>query len=179
MLYLTGAYRRSQVATLVDLGVGVMLQPGSGYARAVEVAGFPAWAADNGCFAKGDAFRLDRFYAWLETLPRSRLLWAVAPDVYPDAAATLRRSGPILVELRRRGFKTAYVAQDGAEETAIPWDDLDALFLGGTTGWKLGRAARELVAEARRRGKWAHMGRVNSEARYRYAAMIGCDSADG
>jgi hypothetical protein len=33
--------------------------------------------------------------------------------------------------------------------------------------------------EARRRGVWTHMGRVNSERRLRYAALIGCQSADG
>ena len=29
------------------------------------------------------------------------------------------------------------------------------------------------------RGKWVHMGRVNSTRRIRYAASIGCDSVDG
>ena len=38
---------------------------------------------------------------------------------------------------------------------------------------------RAIAAEAKARGKWIHMGRVNSERRYRYAADIGCDSADG
>ena len=38
---------------------------------------------------------------------------------------------------------------------------------------------RDLVAEAKERGKWAHMGRVNSMRRYDYARGIGCDSADG
>ena len=45
--------------------------------------------------------------------------------------------------------------------------------------WKLGTAARDLVAEARARRVWVHMGRVNSLKRLRYAAAIGCDSADG
>ena len=35
------------------------------------------------------------------------------------------------------------------------------------------------TAEAKRRGKQVHMGRVNSARRYRYAEAIGCDSADG
>ena len=34
-------------------------------------------------------------------------------------------------------------------------------------------------AEAKRRGKHVHMGRVNSLTRLRYADHIGCDSADG
>jgi EAL domain-containing protein (putative c-di-GMP-specific phosphodiesterase class I) len=61
----------------------------------------------------------------------------------------------------------------------LPWTQFDVLFVGGTTEWKLGLEARGLVAEAKRRGKHVHMGRVNSEKRLRYAAAIGCDSADG
>lgn len=179
MLYLTGAYRRSQVETLVALGVGVMLQPGSGYAGVVEGAGFPAWAADNGCFAQGERFKLERFYAWLEKVPRSRLLFAVAPDVFPDAEATLERSRPVLKELRALGYPVAFVAQNDAERTAIPWEEFDCLFLGGEDRWKLNSAAMRLVAEAKKRDRWVHMGRVNSRRRIRYAALIGCDSADG
>lgn len=52
-------------------------------------------------------------------------------------------------------------------------------FIGGSTAWKLGPHARRLVADAKRRGKWVHMGRVNSLKRFRYAAAIGCDSCDG
>jgi hypothetical protein len=51
--------------------------------------------------------------------------------------------------------------------------------IGGSTSWKLGPAAASLAAQARRLGKWVHMGRVNSLKRLRYAASIGCDSADG
>jgi hypothetical protein len=35
------------------------------------------------------------------------------------------------------------------------------------------------VSEAKARGKWVHMGRVNSFKRMQYADAIGCDSADG
>jgi hypothetical protein len=43
----------------------------------------------------------------------------------------------------------------------------------------LGPAAADLAAEARARGLTVHMGRVNSLRRLRYAAAIGCHSADG
>lgn len=112
--------------------------------------------------------------------PDSRwCLFATAPDVLGDAAATLRRSARMLDLIRYAGFPAALVAQDGLEHLPIPWDDFDALFIGGSTPWKLGPAARTLIAEARRRGKWVHMGRVNSLRRLRYAHTIGCDSADG
>lgn len=45
--------------------------------------------------------------------------------------------------------------------------------------WKLGAGARHLTTEAKRRGKWRHMGRVNSGERLRRADAMGCDSADG
>ncbi len=41
------------------------------------------------------------------------------------------------------------------------------------------KAFTELAQEAKRLGKWLHMGRVNSLARIHYAESIGCDSVDG
>lgn len=139
------------------------------------------WCADNGCFGKGypgDA----EWFAWLAAFTPeqvSRCRFAVAPDVVGDAAGTLARSTPWLARVRELGFPVAYVAQNGQEALPVPWDAFDALFLGGDTEWKLGPAARELVRQAKARGKWVHMGRVNSARRMRYAAAIGCDSADG
>src|SRR5690606_33191137 len=78
--------------------------------------------------------------------------------------------------VRNRGFKAAYVIQDGCQ--TIP-ASAGAVFVGGSTGWKLGPEARRLVAEGKRRRLWVHMGRVNSLRRLRYAADIGCDSVDG
>ncbi len=108
-------------------------------------------------------------------------LFATAPDVLCDAEATLKveHSRRMLAWVRHAGFPAALVAQDGLEDLDVPWDDLDALFLGGSTAWKLGPAAAALAAEAKRRRKWVHMGRVNSLKRLRYADAIGCDSADG
>lgn len=140
-----------------------------------------AWCADNGCYGKGWPGE----YAWLGWLDsftpeqRARCDFAVAPDVVGDADATLARSLPWLATIAHLGYPVAYVAQDGATIDTLPWDQLDVLFLGGTTGWKLGPVAHSLTAAARDRGKRVHMGRVNSERRYRYAAAIGCDSADG
>jgi hypothetical protein len=144
------------------------------------------WAADNGCF--GDGYPGDdAWFAWLRAHAdlAGRCRFAVAPDVFDadrgrgDAAATLARSAPWLPRLRELGYPAALVAQDGLEELVAPWDAFDALFIGGSTGWKLGPHAAALTAEAKRRGKWVHMGRVNSYARLRHARDIGCDSADG
>lgn len=138
------------------------------------------WCADNGVFGAGypgDA----QWWEWLVThrCRASSCAFAVAPDVVADAAATLKRSAPWLPRIRRLGYPAALVAQDGLENMQIPWDDFDVLFIGGSTAWKLGPAARAIVGEAKHRGKPVHMGRVNSERRLRYAHYIGCDSVDG
>ena len=110
----------------------------------------------------------------------SRCLFVAAPDVLGDAAATLKRSEYFLPLIREiANLPAALVAQDGLENLTVPWDEFDCLFIGGSTEWKLGPAARALVAEAKVRRKWAHMGRVNTRQRLRYAHAIGCDSADG
>jgi hypothetical protein len=137
------------------------------------------WAADNGRFASPADYSDEAFLSWLAKMPADRCLFATAPDVVGDAAATLAMSAPMLPRIRAAGYRVALVGQDGLENCAIPWDDFDALFLGGATAWKLGTAAAGIAREAKRRGKWVHMGRVNSLKRLRYAESIGCDSADG
>jgi hypothetical protein len=153
-----------------------IVNPASGN---VVVAG-REWCADNAVFGgkyPGD----DAYLAWLEQR-RQFAPWCrfvTAPDVVGDAVATLERSLPLLPQIRALGFLVAFVAQDGLEDMEVPWDAFDCLFIGGSTAWKLGPGARRLVEQAKRRGKWVHMGRVNSRKRYQYAATIGCDSADG
>ena len=139
------------------------------------------WAADNGCYGKnyvGD----DRWFTWLDSFTdddRTRCLFATAPDVVGDAAATLERSTPWLPRIRAIGYKAALVAQDELTVETTPWDEFDVLFIGGSTEWKLGETARTLIAEARRRGKPVHVGRVNSKRRYLAMAHLGVDSVDG
>lgn len=138
------------------------------------------WAADNGRFSSPDDYTDKAFLQWLdERKGKGECLFACAPDVLADPVATLKDSIPMLPVIRRRGYKAALVAQDGQEYLPVPWGELDALFIGGTTIWKLSSGAEALVREAKRRGKWVHMGRVNSWVRVRYAASIGCDSVDG
>lgn len=134
--------------------------------------------ADNGCFGKGYPGD-DQWWAWLNTLPAERTRFAVAPDVVGDAVATWERSEEWLFRIRGLGIPAALVGQDGMENTHIYWDAFDVLFIGGSTDWKLGEHAQAIAAEAKRRGKWVHMGRVNSQVRLRHASLIGCDSADG
>jgi hypothetical protein len=137
------------------------------------------WCADNGCF--GSRWQANTWWRWLRANnnERANCLFATAPDVVGDAAATLELSRPWLPRIRALGYPVAFVAQDGIEQTEVPWDEFDCLFIGGTTEFKLGRVARDHAREAKARGKWLHCGRVNSGKRYRYSEAIGSDSADG
>lgn len=109
----------------------------------------------------------------------SNLLWVAVPDVVGDADATLEQFRAWHMWLCH--LPLAFVLQDGAERPGrVPWQapGLAAVFLGGSTRWKLGPEAAGLVREARRRGLHAHAGRVSTARRIRYAQSIGCTSFD-
>lgn len=137
------------------------------------------WGADNGCFNHGDSFDPDRWLAWLDTQPRRGCAFAVCPDVVGDAAATLERSAAYYATVRELGFPVGLVGQDGMSPEDVPWGEIDALFIGGSTEWKLSEESARLMAAARSLGRWVHVGRVNSWKRYRWCAEQGAHSVDG
>lgn len=162
------AMRAGLLGQIITPAAGNRLEP------AVE------FIVDNSIFGgsyPGDAAYLAYLAAYSTHADRCRFV--VAPDVVCDAAGTLARSVPMLGPIHGIGLPVAYVAQNGATPSNLPWGYFTALFLGGDTDWKLGPAAAALASEAHRRGVSVHMGRVNSLKRLRYAAAIGCDSADG
>jgi hypothetical protein len=75
----------------------------------------------------------------------------------------------------------AFVAQNGLDDVEdVPWSLIEALFIGGDDEFKLGDfVMMDLIPEAKRRGKWTHLGRVNGRRRIRHAVMAGVDSVDG
>jgi hypothetical protein len=117
---------------------------------------------------------------WLAMLDRYEgepsCLFAVVPDVVGDAQATNQRWARHHGAALNRGYRACYVLQNGCHSVPV---SAGAVFIGGDDGFKLGAEARALVAEARARRLWVHMGRVNSLRRLRYAHQIGCDSVDG
>lgn len=198
MLYLTGASNPAAIAAAAtEPLLGVLAQPGNALHR--KAGSYAACGIDNGGFGlalKGADWTDELVADYLAYLGRvvaeqgtDGILFATAPDVLRlvdgigvvgDHAGTVARSAAILPLIRDLGIPAAFVGQDGAElDEDLDWDSFDVLFLGGSDAWKLGEGAAKLVAEAKRRGKWVHMGRVNSYKRYAYAASIGCDSADG
>lgn len=158
-------------------GFGRLLSPRE-FSRAADTAaaGIP-WAADNDCFQRLDADAYLRMLHAIRGVTGCRFV--TAPDVVGDWHATLERWRYWRDTLAMLELPAAYVLQDGQPPHLVPWDDVAAVFIGGTTEYKLGAAAERLAAEARARGKWVHMGRVNSRRRFDYARAIGCDSTDG
>jgi hypothetical protein len=135
------------------------------------------WAGDNDAFHGFDAARFARMLWRFAGVPGC--LFVAVPDVVGDSMATRRRFerwGPIVAEC---GYPLAFVLQDGERSAGVPWSDVAAVFVGGSTAWKESDDARRLVVEAKERGKWAHMGRVNTRRRLRLAIAWGCDSVDG
>lgn len=177
MIYLSGVVRPELVGLRRDLGL--ILTP-QRWGNEVDLSKI-VWGADNGCFGQPEAFDMDDYAAWLKmrAYASHTCLFATAPDVVGNAAATLARSTPCLPLLRALGFRPALVAQDGMEHCGVPWDTFDCLFIGGSTEWKLSHHAKVLAREAKSRGKWVHMGRVNSLRRMKTAGMWGVDSVDG
>lgn len=177
MIYFANPSTESIREAMREGKIGIIATPLS--TRASQWVEGTTWCADNGCFS--ERFNETKWFKWLTAhADRSATCqFAVAPDVVGDAVATFARSMPWLPKIRALGYPVAFVAQDGIEKIEVPWDKFDALFLGGSTEWKLGAIARGFAGQAKHRGKWLHMGRVNSLRRYRYAESIGCDSVDG
>lgn len=174
MLYLSGAIRPE----LRHDQLGWMFSPRMGN----RVPGHGWYAIDNGCFGDPLGFsmeRFERFVARITEQAPARCLFVVAPDIPFDADGTVARFDEYLPAMKQFGRPIAMVTQDGMQPEDIRWNDVDALFVGGSTEWKLGSESAAIIAEAKRRGLWVHVGRVNSARRFRAARAIGADSVDG
>lgn len=170
---------------------------------------FDWWCADNGAFAytmRGVPFDESAFWKMLYRLMpyRKTCKFVVVPDVPFDWNATLDKYYGWHKTIQNLGFPRAIAVQNGATVDNIPWNDCEAIFIGGSTEWK--RSLAEIVTvgddlplfsgipakvvihsevpciieEARRRGKWVHMGRqANSWKQFRQARKWNVDSVDG
>jgi hypothetical protein len=180
LIYLSGRLSVEQIGNRLDIGIMLGYRAGSlsHGKRHLEKA---LWAADNGCYTNPD-LDVNEYFEWLQCLSKYQetCLFATAPDVVGDAIQTWERSKRVLPLIRELGYPAALVAQDGIEHCArIEWDSFDCLFIGGTTEWKLSGDAFSVIKQALARGKWVHMGRVNSFRRMLRARYYGCHSTDG
>lgn len=175
LILLTKAMPSLEALASPDLGRLLTPRHVNGVDRLVA-SGIP-WAADNDAF---QGFKVEPYFAMLSRIAnKPNCLFVCAPDVVGDVETSLLYFDYWEAALRQLGLPPALVAQDGLTPALVPWDRLDALFIGGSTEWKLGPEARRLVDAAKDRGKWVHMGRVNSVRRLRYARSIEVDSVDG
>lgn len=175
MIYLGTCPHNPIVKGLLDSHeIGLLSQPTTHSPKAGWV-----WAADNGCFTSAGTWKEDKWLRWLEKPhPKVGCLFATVPDVVGDHQGTVVRWKRYSEEVRKRGYLPAFVAQDGADAGNVPWDEMETLFIGGTDSFKLGMGSGLLAREAKERGKWVHVGRINSMKRLKMWAGV-ADSADG
>ena len=172
MLYLTTPPPFDRLIKYQEAGIGVILS-----GRGTVDEKWPYWAMDNGCFSAGNDWNENSWFAWISKMPKTAM-WLTIPDALGDAEETFQLSKRWIPILKDFGVPLAFVGQDGMNENIVPWSDIDCLFIGGTTDWKLSQGPKWVI-EAKSRGLATHAGRVNSWSRYRLFAEVGCDSADG
>jgi len=134
------------------------------------------WAIDNGGFKRLD---IDALFALLarEDHHKENCLFVAAPDIVGSAQRTLElfeRWRP-----RLAGWRVALVCQDGQECLSIPWDEIDAVFIGGSTIWKCSPAVEQIIRTAQLFEKWVHAGRINDPQRFLHFEKLGANSCDG
>lgn len=134
------------------------------------------FAIDNGAYAK---FLPTTFRALLKREWSSRHLcrFVAVPDVVGSAQRTLEAFKYWRDQLS--GWPLALVAQDGQGHLEIPWEQIDAIFIGGTTDWKMSEHAAAICKAGKTMEKWVHAGRVNTPARFEHFEKLGVDSIDG
>lgn len=173
MIYLSSG---SQSFLSASHRVGSMIGPRQGGFRSIKEGRY--WAGDNDAFHgkfTDDGFKkhLDRLKPYAE-----KCLFVTAPDVVGDFIETRKLYEKYKGFIKSYGYPVAWVAQDGATEADIP-EDCDAVFIGGSTEYKLSEQAKKICHAAKQMGKWVHIGRVNSKKRSLIAASMLADSVDG
>lgn len=142
------------------------------YALAYEVP----WAADNDCFTE---YKPDRIKRWLEKWANTPgCQFFNAPDVLLDAEKTTDRFHEWQPIISGHGFPVAYTVQNGCHVDMMPWDTIDALFIGANDQWRTKANLVPIISEANRRGLWVHMGRIHSIPKVHFAKEIECTSFD-
>lgn len=141
------------------------------------------YAIDNGCYASKVPFNLEKYLSFVSKLmavAKRPPLFTAAPDIVGDHLGTWKLTEPVLPRLRAIGACPALVCQDGLTADEVPWNAIDAVFIGGTTRWKMGHDVVRICEQAKLRGTWIHVGRVNYSTRIRHChEILRADSVDG
>lgn len=134
------------------------------------------FAIDNGAFSKFDPADFRSLLKREE--PRKKLCKFVSvPDVVASARRTLECFDHWYPQIHH--WPLALVAQDGQQDLPIPWSKLAAVFIGGSTEFKMSLHAQQIIKCAKIMEKWVHVGRVNTPGRFEYFEKLGADSIDG
>lgn len=133
------------------------------------------YGLDNGAFTRFRTKQFTRMAA--HAIEDDNCLWIAVPD-YPMCAYStigLFRHWEKVIQGKR-----AFVLQNDIDRysSLIPWDKIVAVFVGGDDRFKESSTAVELAKEARDRGKWIHVGRVNTVRRLDFWEPY-ADSVDG
>lgn len=159
--------------------LGRFIQPRSGNSiMELASSGLP-WAADNDCFQGLDP---DEYIGMINRIALhadENLKFVTVPDVVANCEGTLALFNAWYPALAKRALPAAFVAQDGLTIDRAPWDRMAALFIGGSTRWKLSGQAIALIRYAQKLGIWVHVGRVNTRQRLTTCAALGVNSSDG
>lgn len=134
------------------------------------------WAVDNGAFAGFDPTAFNSLLE-REAHHKEKCLFVTVPDVVGSARRTLE-----VFEFwapRLEGWRLALACQDGQENLPIPWDSIAAVFIGGSTVWKLSEHVAQIIRAAQALGKHTHVGRVNDPARWKHFEELGVQTGDG
>lgn len=179
IVMVSGAIRDRQ-SCFYDPHIGVLVQPRSWASMSRINDSDKEWGIDNDAFGGWTKEKSCSFGRLLGQVclirPCPLLRFVACPDCVGDATETNRmfeRWSPIISASR---LPVGFVLQDG--ETRVP-SDCDAVFVGGTTDFKLSGQAERLIEQAKNDDKWVHVGRVNTFKRLRHFYDIGVDSIDG
>lgn len=155
-----------------ELVLGQLITPLTGYSD----AGLP-YAIDNGAFTRFDKKAFTRILDRQDNAV-DRCLFVAIPDVVGNARRTLE-IWQNRYTLCPPKWPMALVGQDGLEDMDIPWQEMKAIFVGGSTSWKDSKCVVDIVKTAKTLGIHVHIGRVNTLPRYKHFAAIGADTCDG
>lgn len=131
------------------------------------------YGLDNGCFSK---FYAERWAKQIEEAETKRPIFVCLPDIVEDARRTLELFKYFWH--KTGGLPRCLVLQDGIGSHEIPWNDLEAVFIGGSDSFKISTEAMNAAKCAKMLGKWVHVGRVNTIDRLNNWKEL-ADSIDG
>jgi len=120
------------------------------------------WIIDNNQYKNGWTWAAWWHFLCLMADYKATCLGIPIPDRVGDAIMTLRLFRVYHGVIREMDYPVALVTQDGMTSEMIPWPDVDCLFIGGSNYHKRGKEAQELIFEAKRQGKWIHVGRTQA-----------------